>query len=182
MECTCYHKDFVEGDVEFMILNDSDIYNFEDKSVLIEAKMKITKKKHLILTFEGYFGQLSSIPSEPGVYCIYEAKHKKGSGSFERGTLLYIGEADDMNYRLTHGHEKLEMITKDLKKSGDKPCFSFAKTKEHELAEAALIFRTTPPYNDQSTEGYHREPIVIDVEGDHHGISPKVTINEEEIT
>jgi len=152
------------------------------EDMLVEAKMKITKKKHLVLTFDGYYLNLSSIPSQPGVYCIYSAGRKIDETYTEHGEFLYIGEAVDMNDRLTCDHKTLEKITKDLKKKDSKPCFSFAKTEQHELAETALIFRTKPPYNDKSTEGYHREPIVIDVKGKHHGIAPKITIDENEIT
>lgn len=155
-----------------MILNDD---------ILTEAKMKVTKKKHLTLTFEGYFLSLSSVPAEPGVYCIYKAKYEEEGLKPKRGELLYIGEAKNMNKRLSQGHEKLEEIIADLG-TREQPCFSFAKTKDHELAEAALIYRTKPLYNDQSTGGYHKDPVVIDVEGKHHGIAPKITVDEDEIS
>lgn len=104
--------------------------------------------KEISLTFEGYWG--NSLPesqcNHSGIYVVYGGKNT-GEKSCEINRLIYIGESENINTRLSN-HERKEDWKKQLK-TGE--VLYFSKTKiageDRKRAEAALIYKHKPPCN-----------------------------------
>lgn len=104
--------------------------------------------KEINLTFEGYWG--TAIPEEKcnhsGIYVVYGGKNT-GEKTCEINRLIYIGESENINTRLSD-HERKDDWKKQLKEG---EILYFSKTKvtgdDRKQAEAALIYKHQPPCN-----------------------------------
>lgn len=101
--------------------------------------------------FEGYWRErnISSVPSNSGVYCVYECSYNSENDTVSIHRLIYIGEARDARDRIQN-HEKWN----DWKRyvgSGNELCFShgYVESENRERVEAAFIFKHKPPANDE---------------------------------
>jgi len=101
------------------------------------------------IVFEGYWRdqKKSGVPAQSGIYCVYEGKYNQQANSVTLLTLIYIGEADDVNARIAD-HEKRPDWLKHVH-FGNELCFSFGAipVANRVRAEAAMIFKHKPPEN-----------------------------------
>ena len=112
------------------------------------------------LDFRGYWldGNKSGLPAEPGLYCVYAAKHNKVKDSVSLEKLLYIGKAVDVRARHVD-HEGKPSWERKLAE-GEVLCYSFAPLARRSLTicEAALIYKTKPICNDLGKDAFLHEP------------------------
>jgi len=103
------------------------------------------------LDFAGYWREpnISGVPAKSGVYCVYECSHNVSNKTVSIHKLIYIGEADDVNNRVTK-HEKWKLWKQEVR-NGNELCFSFAYAEAlyRTRIEAALIFKHKSPVNDE---------------------------------
>ena len=102
---------------------------------------------------EGFWIEKTSLPKESGIYFVYECTKNDNSVSIHK--LIYIGESENINNRVTN-HEKLNDWSKHVKK-GNVLCYSFTlvNNNNRERVEAAFIYFHKPPEN---TEYINRFP------------------------
>jgi len=102
------------------------------------------------LDFSGYWREreISQIPNEAGIYCVYKSQYFRSNGKVVPNQLLYIGEGVRVRDRLLT-HEQKENWRSRLRQ-GEELCFSFAPIiLDRERVRAALIFRHKPWANDE---------------------------------
>jgi excinuclease UvrABC nuclease subunit len=101
------------------------------------------------IEFKGYWREekVSNIPSESGVYCVYECTHNEEKKTVSIHKLIYIGESCNVNERITK-HEKREDWKKHVR-PGNVLCFNFAyvESNHRDRVEAALIYKHKPLEN-----------------------------------
>jgi len=119
------------------------------------------------LNFKGYWHEANivSIPPEGGLYCVYSCTYNKDNDTVAVNKLIYIGEADDVNQRISK-HEKWQAWKSHLN-SGEEVCFSTAHvdSTSRERIEAALIFKHKPPVNDDYKYSFPFDRTTILVSG-----------------
>jgi excinuclease UvrABC nuclease subunit len=120
------------------------------------------------LNFEGYWREVNkmSVPNLSGLYCVYSCTFNDQTKTVKIHQLLYIGEAKDVNSRITN-HERLNDWKSNLE-SNMVLCYSFAhisNESDRKKLEAGLIFKHKPPLNAEYTLNYPFEPINIISEG-----------------
>ncbi len=107
--------------------------------------------KTISLTFDGYWREknIGGIPKESGIYCVYECTHNTQENTVSISKLIYIGEAENVNQRISN-HEKWSLWRKHCSSSRE-ICFSFAPVKnpDRQRGEAAMIYKHKPPVNDE---------------------------------
>lgn len=121
----------------------------------------------ITLDFRGYWREthISSIPEVSGVYCVYNCCFNQNDGTVTILKLLYIGESENVNDRITN-HERWN----DWKKSTsnkEELCFSVGKAPDMDRprAEAALIYQHKPPLNTDFTDRFPFPDTIIITNG-----------------
>jgi hypothetical protein len=118
------------------------------------------------LKFQGYWRRVnvSSIPDESGIYCVYECKYNPVKKTVTLINLLYIEQSENVKTRIQN-HEKLNDIEMYIKKgdSNNELCFSFAsvETANRDRVEAAMIYKHKPPFNDYYTDKFDFDKTTI---------------------
>ena len=132
--------------------------------------------------FKGYWLEedISSIPNQSGVYCVYECTHNKDKDSVSLHKLIYIGESGDVNDRIQN-HEKLE-DWKTHVADGNELCFSFSyvESDNRDRVEAALIFEHKPPENSEYTNSFPFDKTIISLSGKVALLNTNFTVERTE--
>jgi hypothetical protein len=123
------------------------------------------------LEFDGYWlePKIGSIPKHAGIYCVYACTYNaddKPKPTVSIKKLLYIGEAGDVNGRIS-GHE-LWPEWKEQLMSGQVICASTAPASPvatRQRAEAALIFQHKPPVNVEYKHSFPFDTTTVTVSG-----------------
>lgn len=99
--------------------------------------------------FNGYWRDKNraGIPSVSGVYCVYAGKYNSAQDKVTLKRLLYIGQAENINRRLSN-HECENDWNNELE-SGEEVMFSYTQLGVSDLDrfEAAMIYKHKPPVN-----------------------------------
>jgi len=119
------------------------------------------------------------------VYAVYVCKYNKPEKKEEKGTvtlkkLIYIGEAENVNERLSnHKHEKWSEWQKEVPE-GLETCFSFAEatSPDRERAECALIYHHKPKCNDECKYSFPYEETTVVSTGKHEFIESPITVEK----
>jgi len=106
--------------------------------------------KAFSLDFDGYWREpnVSSLPAKSGIYCVYACTHDQTAKKVTLKWLLYIGEAANMQDRVSN-HEGWDDWKKKLQ-TDQVICVSaavIAGESDRQRAEAAMIFKHKPPCN-----------------------------------
>ena len=119
------------------------------------------------INFRGYWleSHIASIPSDPGIYCVYACSFNEKTKTVIINKLIYVGEADDLNQRIKN-HEKWPDWRKALD-FGEELCFSFAHfdSSNRTRVEAALIFKHKPSLNDDYKDSFPFDKTTILLSG-----------------
>jgi excinuclease UvrABC nuclease subunit len=122
--------------------------------------------KNISLVFSGYWrdSRKDELPKESGIYLVY-AGTPKPNNIVDLRQLLYIGESSNVHDRIAE-HDRYEDWKKSLKK-GELLYYVVAPASKEErtLAEAALIFRYKPPYNEEYVDNYPFQPVKLTLSG-----------------
>ena len=97
-----------------------------------------------------FFVDANQTPEKSGIYAICRGKQEKDEWRLSK--LLYIGEANNINERLTSSHEKLLLCEDSASLHEEKLMFFIALVSNHEnreLAEKVLILDKKPEFNDK---------------------------------
>jgi excinuclease UvrABC nuclease subunit len=99
--------------------------------------------------FEGMWRESNKceIPNKSGIYCVYECKYNSDKRMISILKLLYIGESNNVNERISN-HEK-QKEWEECVHAGNQLCYCFSSTSpdDRERVEAAFIYRHQPPVN-----------------------------------
>lgn len=102
------------------------------------------------VNFNCYFNKPNQAPEKSGIYAICRGKQEKDE--WRLSELLYIGEANNINERLTGNHEKKIPCAIDAFLNKEKLMYFVALIPNHdnrELAEKVLIWKMKPKFNDK---------------------------------
>jgi excinuclease UvrABC nuclease subunit len=135
--------------------------------------------KAITVEFDGYWRDenKSGLPAESGVYCVYECTHNVNENTVSIHMLLYIGESDNVNRRVTN-HEKYQDWLKHVR-NGNELCFSYgsAGTSDRARTEAALILKHKPPVNDEYVDSFPYDTTTISLSGKTALLNTHFTVN-----
>lgn len=130
------------------------------------------------LDFKGYWLEagIGSIPSMSGIYLVYVCRYNKEQDTVAIDKLIYIGEAEYVQDRITN-HEKWPDWRKYVPK-GSELCFSFAgvNSPDRERAEAALIFYHKPVCNTEYIDSFPFEDTIVQSTGRRAKLSSPITV------
>ena len=136
--------------------------------------------KTISLNFDGYWREVNKggIPAKSGVYLVYVCRYNEPEKTVTLDKLTYIGEAEDVRYRITN-HEKWPEWRRYVSK-GSEICFSFAgvTNPDRERAEAALIYYHKPPCNDEYIDAFPFEDTTIESTGRCALLSSPATVRK----
>lgn len=141
--------------------------------------------KEISLDFEGYWREVNKagIPTRSGIYLVYVCKYNKPSDEKQRGSvtlkkLIYIGEAENVNERISD-HEKWPEWREEVPQ-GLEICFSFAAitSPDRERAEYALIYHHKPICNDECKESFPFEDTKVVSKGQCVLITSPITVRQ----
>ncbi len=137
--------------------------------------------KTITLNFDGYWLEDAKeyMKAVSGVYCVYSCTYNPSKDTVSIAELLYIGEADNVHDRIAN-HDRLDDWKAHL--SGSQTlCYSCAgvTANDRERAEAALIFRTQPPYNYEHTQNFIYEDTEIITTGKNKFLPEKFTVRKD---
>lgn len=122
--------------------------------------------KNISLVFSGYWrdSRKDELPKESGIYLVYAGTPKPNS-IVDLRQLLYIGESSNVHDRIAE-HNRYEDWKKGLKE-GEFLYYASAPASKEErtLAEAALIYRYKPPYNEEYVDNYPFQPVKLKLSG-----------------
>lgn len=133
--------------------------------------------KTIPLDFSGYWLNISkSVPSESGVYCVYACTYNKASDKVSIRELIYIGESDDVNQRLSN-HERLSDWNNRLQEN-EVLCYSVATidSKDRVCAEAAMIYYHKPPCNTEYVSSFPYQTTSIQTSGRNAKLATSFTV------
>lgn len=123
--------------------------------------------KTISLSFAGYWREVKkgTIPSKSGIYLVYVCRHDETEDKVTLDKLIYIGEAEDVNYRIAN-HEKWPEWHRYVP-TGSEICFSFADavSPDRERAEAALIYYHKPPCGVDYVDAFPFEDTTVESTG-----------------
>jgi len=133
------------------------------------------------LDFDGYWREVnkSGIPARSGVYAVYVCKYNPPpQNTVTLDKLIYIGEAEDVNDRISN-HEKWSEWRKEVP-TGSEICFSFAgvTSPDRERAECALIYHHKPKCNDECKYEFPYEDTTVNSSGKHAFIESSITVRK----
>jgi len=155
------------------------------KRLIIKPKGGEEMAKTINLDFDGYWREVnkSSIPKRAGVYAVYVCKYIKPEKKGAKATvtlkkLIYIGEAENVNERISE-HDKWSDWRKKVPE-GSVICFSFAgaTSPDRERAECALIFYHKPTCNDECKDSFPYEETTVISKGEHKFIKSPITVKK----
>jgi hypothetical protein len=131
------------------------------------------------IEFDGYWRDETRgrMPSESGVYCVYECTHNAREGTVTIRELIYIGESGDVRERVAD-HEDYD-IWLDRVASGNELCFSFGAVilEDRRRAEAALIFKHKPPENTEYIDTFPFDSTTMSLSGATRKLTTRFTVN-----
>ena len=137
--------------------------------------------KTINLNFRGYWREVnkSGIPASSGVYAVYICRYNpppKNTVTLDK--LIYIGEAEDVNERISN-HEKWPEWRKEVP-TGSEICFSFAgvTSPDRERAECARIYYHKPNCNDECKDSFPYEDTTVVSTGKHAFIKSPITVQK----
>ncbi len=134
--------------------------------------------KTINLDFDGYWREVNKggIPEKSGVYLVYVCRYDESQKTVTLDKLVYIGEAENAQDRITN-HEKWPEWRKHVPK-GSEVCFSFAgvTSPDRERAEAALIFYHKPPCNTEYIDSFPFEDTMVVSTGRCAKITSPITV------
>jgi excinuclease UvrABC nuclease subunit len=120
------------------------------------------------IKFDGYwrYQNKGGIPSESGIYCVYECAYNAQTKTVSLKKLIYIGEADNVQGRITN-HEKYNDWEK-LVCAGNELCFSFGSVPatSRVRCEAAMIFTHKPPANTEYKDSFPFDKTTMNLSGE----------------
>lgn len=139
-------------------------------------------KQTFEIEFDGYWREpnISGIPSESGIYCVYECTHNKEEKTVTNHKLIYIGESVDVNNRIAN-HEKWSDWKKKVS-NGNEVCISVAKigSTYRNRIEAALIFEHKPPVNTDCINEFNYDETTIVIKGKIGLLNNNFTVSKVE--
>lgn len=121
----------------------------------------------ITLDFEGYYLDEDSkvyFPEKQGIYCVYKAIHNKEKDTVSLKELIYIGESENLNERIT-SHEKWDNWKKKLEKNHCLVLTYATTTSNRERAEKVLIYNHEPICNEKNTESHNVTNLIIKTKG-----------------
>lgn len=131
------------------------------------------------LDFDGYWREAnkSGVPNKSGIYCVYSCTHDAINKTVSLKKLIYIGQSDNVNSRLSN-HEKLSDWGKHTSK-GEVLCYSFAPVLQSSIdrCEAALIFKHKPPVNSDFINSFPFDQTTIVITGKSNLLSTNFVVN-----
>lgn len=127
--------------------------------------------KTISLTYQGYWREpnFKSAPQYSGVYTFIECRYNPVSDSVTLVKILYIGQADNIRYRVLN-HDKLTEMRKSLS-YGNQLCIhcapieNYTYSPDKNRAEAALIYKHQPPFNDRLKDRFAYDATTISNSG-----------------
>lgn len=136
--------------------------------------------KSYSLDFGGYWRapNISGLPAKSGIYCVYACVHNVAAGTVTIHRLLYIGEAENIQARVT-GHEKWQAWTRELK-AGEELCFNAAlisPATDRQRAEAAMIHHHKPPCNVEYVHTFPFETTTVATSGKNAKLDRLFTVH-----
>lgn len=135
-------------------------------------------EKDFTLKFDGYWRDevKASIPKNSGIYCVYECTHNQEKKNVTIHRLIYIGEADNVNDRISN-HEKRDQWMNYVR-SGNTLCYSFGSfpKTDRDRVEAALIFKHKPPVNEEYKNNFPFDKTTISLSGEIKFLIPNFTV------
>jgi len=136
--------------------------------------------KTINLNFDGYWREVNKggIPKKSGVYAVYVCRYNEQNKTVTLDKLVYFGEAEDANERISN-HNKWDEWRKEVPK-GSEICFSFAEVSspDRERAECALIYYHQPVCNEKSTEEFPYEETTVVSTGSAALIKSPITVKK----
>ena len=135
--------------------------------------------KSYTLNFDGYWREpnIGGLPAKSGIYCVYACTHNESAGTVSIRELLYIGEAGNVNGRVSE-HERWNDWKRRLL-YGEQLCFNAAlinPTSDRQRAEAAMIHRHKPPCNDEYVNSFPFDETTITTKGKNALLSNQFTV------
>jgi len=132
-------------------------------------------EKTISLIFKGYWINKTSVPSKAGIYLVYVGKYDEEKDTVTLHRLIYIGEAENVNDRLSN-HEKWQQWEKYISQ-GERLIFSLVEvtSPDRERAECALIYYHKPLTNDECKDTFPYEKTTIKSSGECKFITSEFT-------
>ena len=130
--------------------------------------MTYVNTKTYTLSFNGYFRKpaIDSLPAKSGIYGVYRCTFNAQAKTVSLKELLYIGEADDINDRVT-SHERWPDWEAKLK-AGEVICFTaslISPQADRERAEAAMINHYKPACNKEYVNNFPFGTTTVSIKG-----------------
>jgi len=139
-------------------------------------------EKTFDIEFNGYWIEVDKggVPKKSGVYCVYECRYNEKEERISIKKLLYIGEAEEVNDRISN-HEKLKEWNKYVE-NGNTLCYSFSPvdTSDRERVEAALIYKHKPLVNTEYKDSFPYDTTHIKTEGKNKFLEKSFTVYKSE--
>jgi len=134
--------------------------------------------KTISLNFDGYWREINKagVPARSGVYLIYVCRYNQTERTVTLDKLIYIGEAENVNDRISK-HAKWPEWRKETPQ-GSEICFSFAgvTSPDRERAECALIYYHKPQCNDECKDSFPLEDTTVESTGRCALIISQITV------
>jgi hypothetical protein len=136
--------------------------------------------KTVNLNFDGYWLEVnkSGVPAESGIYAVYVCRYNQEKGTVILDNLIYFGEAENVNERISD-HEKWSEWREEVP-SGSQICFNFAgvASPDRERAECALIYYHKPTCNDECKHSFPYEDTTVVSTGRNALIRSPITVKK----
>ena len=130
------------------------------------------------IELDGYWREPNKgIPAKSGVYCVYSCVHNADKKTVSMKKLIYIGESEDVNDRISD-HEKLPDWKTHLK-SGEVLFYSFGgvAAANRTICEAAMIFEHKPPENTEYANSFPFDQTIMNLSGRTALLSTSFTVD-----
>lgn len=130
------------------------------------------------LTFSGYWREpnISGLPAQSGIYCVYGGRHNVAGGTVTLDRLIYIGESENVRNRVAN-HEKW-LTWRQYLTQGQQLIFSAALILTgRERAEAAMIHHHKPPANTEYVDSFPYDTTTVSTSGQIVLLSPLFTVH-----
>ena len=135
--------------------------------------------KSYSLDYDGYWRapNISGLPANSGIYCVYACVHNVSVKTVTLRRLLYIGEAENVRNRIAN-HERWDDWVRELK-AGEELCFNAAlisPTADRERAEAAMIHHHKPPCNVEYVNAFPFDTTTVGTRGKNANLNEYFTV------
>ena len=135
--------------------------------------------KSYSLDYDGYWRapNISGLPAQAGIYCVYACVHNVTEKTVTLRRLLYIGEAENVRNRVAK-HERWDDWVRELK-AGEELCFNAAlisPTADRERAEAAMIHHHKPPCNVEYVNAFPFNTTTVSTRGKNEKLDGHFTV------